>query len=1608
MAKWEIIEDIKFKKQGGGKATEVRTMARSAVKAAATPNNLTIKTPFGNVTQADVAKAKALADGEAAYQLMMLNRYYYPDLNLPVAQDNTKVNIPIKEGVKVIPNEQKEKAIENYDEAYKWTSDYMNSPMYKKMLMESSANTAEFNDINNARWSNFKSIPPLQILPQPADHPNRGGQSSAFNGQIQLFPMGFETKGSNSHEISHSTDRPSFFKGFFNTVIPQSDKNYIEQSAPTTFKSSPIYNNNKSYYNSLEKNDPKGYKKDVDFNINYVSKDTETRARLNAIRQGAQQNNLYDPFKEGVTPELYYNKLKNFQFEKGDKSGFDPLWQLKNVYSDEEIIYMLNHISENKKEDDGTELDNLPTAKNGGKVSGWQIIEDVPKFKRGGKTNLNSTVEEEPKNTVKVNQNGQIIEYDPSSPEYKKLYESGTLTSYDPKTDAYIPPTLKEFTVIEEKPKWAKEKENNQSKYSKDWYIDNYLPKFSRNMGISADNMNPNEVERYNSFINDKTVEDIFKRYPLFDSDYANDRLGTLKQFSPKEIELIKNSSYASALEPNIGDEFDQAFLSFNSGPIQFKNENLTQEEAKEKSNPLGLLAPLSIPYNMTLGNLYTQQQGEKNYSWEKALKGQKPIHNSTAAAIAGDPLNLLGLGIFAKLSSLGKIAKLEDAYQLVKGLGKEEALSKLKSLTSLDNYGREAFTPMLDNVGVEAFGAGKPTVDNVGNKLKSQITNLKEQEILAEESRKALWADYKAGKITGEEYTIGAKKLNPTPFDNPRHKLEQQLREHTVKQNIANTPQKNILKSEDQLGKDISDGGTNNKGVFELEDNYVARLSAHGYDDASLLVNYADKIKSPRVAKTLQVKEINGKVYQVQEKVTGTPMPQLSEAELQNIPKEHIDNFWKDKAELENLGLTIDISGGKSNIFYDPKKGFQFIDLGISPVGKNMMESNEIFAQTYKGLKLPSISSSLGKPKLNFSTILNDKKNQLSKAVKGTNSVFDEIKGELLQGKFNKESIKKGNEWLKNWINHPATKEKINTDIDSKIDFVAKFFNNPFDEIDLLNLIRTQSRNFKPNSKEYSLLLQLDDNLQQYLSKKSRSPIHQGNWGVSYQHSVPITYRKAIEEGIKEPGDRYGSWISRTTRLPQSKRVSTTIHEGTHDWVSEDALEKSGIRNMAIKNMNPEIKKDFLEYENWINLGVDPVEKMGKERAYQAYLADPTEQHARIMELRYDLEIPPDYKMDLETAKEVLDWIDKGGSKIDPKFLNVIDKNPKKLAELFNKFWSVAPYTIPAGLIGAGALQQKKHGGIIEDPMGQWAHPGSVTRIPSNQITMRGVNYPVLGVSDRGHTQMMYPGEDYSFRGKSVTEYPMMQGGGQTSLRNQILNTKLPATNRPTLNPNFNPNFNRSTSTTSPLSLQALGKKDYGISLNRNGLNLSAGLNLEDKKPAFRAGIDYGIGRFSGGLNYGYNQEGDRAHNFGANANLDLGKNLNFSADANFGSNKNYQVNAGLKYNFQDGGEVNFTYAGENHRVYEKESPTGNGKGIEGHIMVNHPTENKKRWDTIDLTKITNGKVKTVAQGVASTKKWHKENPEYADGGMIKRANSTYSKKRLWDQEDEWEVIEY
>jgi len=73
-------------------------------------------------------------------------------------------------------------------------------------------------------------------------------------------------------------------------------------------------------------------------------------------------------------------------------------------------------------------------------------------------------------------------------------------------------------------------------------------------------------------------------------------------------------------------------------------------------------------------------------------------------------------------------------------------------------------------------------------------------------------------------------------------------------------------------------------------------------------------------------------------------------------------------------------------------------------------------------------------------------------------------------------------------------------------------------------------------------------------------------------------------------------------------------------------------------------------------------------------------------------------------------------------------------------------------------------------------------------------------------------------------------------------------------------------------------------------------------------------------------------------------------------------------------GGKVKVSAGGEKHVVYKASKNTPKGK--KGDIMVNHPTKDKGKWDTINLTK--KAKAKTVKQGAAATKKWHKDNPNY------------------------------
>jgi hypothetical protein len=79
---------------------------------------------------------------------------------------------------------------------------------------------------------------------------------------------------------------------------------------------------------------------------------------------------------------------------------------------------------------------------------------------------------------------------------------------------------------------------------------------------------------------------------------------------------------------------------------------------------------------------------------------------------------------------------------------------------------------------------------------------------------------------------------------------------------------------------------------------------------------------------------------------------------------------------------------------------------------------------------------------------------------------------------------------------------------------------------------------------------------------------------------------------------------------------------------------------------------------------------------------------------------------------------------------------------------------------------------------------------------------------------------------------------------------------------------------------------------------------------------------------------------------------------------------------------KIKVSAGGEKHLVYKKTNKIGKGKP--GDIMVNHPTTDKGKWDTIDLTQKAGAQ--TVKQGISAVKKWHKEHPYFKEDGKKSR----------------------
>lgn len=215
-------------------------------------------------------------------------------------------------------------------------------------------------------------------------------------------------------------------------------------------------------------------------------------------------------------------------------------------------------------------------------------------------------------------------------------------------------------------------------------------------------------------------------------------------------------------------------------------------------------------------------------------------------------------------------------------------------------------------------------------------------------------------------------------------------------------------------------------------------------------------------------------------------------------------------------------------------------------------------------------------------------------------------------------------------------------------------------------------------------------------------------------------------------PGHSYGDIITRSS-VPKN----VFVHEGSHVSTGGNTL----LPENDITDILSRVKDDS-----------------------GTYYSNPTEVQARLNVFRKELKesgIVDPFKTPV-TKQQLKTFLNKYKSPTDKSNKPLLETNS---AELINTVKSEDDVLWMLNNIvnnQNNELIPIAQNGVIKDNNGYW-NPnnwGKVVEIDSNDITMKGVNQPLLGISDEGDVQYMEPNKDYKFKGKKVREFPIAKNG--------------------------------------------------------------------------------------------------------------------------------------------------------------------------------------------------------------------------------------------------------
>ncbi len=315
------------------------------------------------------------------------------------------------------------------DKSVDFLQQWQQSPMYYEMLKNSVGDEWKgFEYYQKGRDARFL---PGNLDPQFVNRADEEAIGRSFgDGYIEFYPQtSFTDIDVIPHEYSHATDNNGRY-------IPKKDIDLLK-SYSTDPKKTRLYTEGSLNTDS-----------DLNERYEYLTEPTETRARLNALRFAAKQSGVYDPFTEKINADKF-KRLENIDTWFNDDGTHEntPLLDLKKVYTDEQIIEMLNTISKN----DGPQ-EELNVAARGGE----------PKRKKGKK----------PKKVE------PYVTSDPEEYAYRKAAYDDSLRYYKAyqMQDKLMGPGSKR---VKDSTKWnttelKKGRKKTYDKHLKGWYADDY------------------------------------------------------------------------------------------------------------------------------------------------------------------------------------------------------------------------------------------------------------------------------------------------------------------------------------------------------------------------------------------------------------------------------------------------------------------------------------------------------------------------------------------------------------------------------------------------------------------------------------------------------------------------------------------------------------------------------------------------------------------------------------------------------------------------------------------------------------------------------------------------------------------------------------------------------------------------------------------------------------------------------------------------------------------------------------------------------------------------------------------------------------------------------